>query len=1037
MALVVNDRVKETSTTTGTGTFTLDGAVTGFETFSSAIGNSNTTYYAIEIPNSTEFEVGLGTVSAGQLARTTVISSSNSDALVNFSAGTKNVFCTLPASKAVIEDASNNVTLPADLTVGTDTFDVDSTNEKVNIGTTLGSYTGLNVFKKSGPGNIYVHLNGNPGTIIGTSLLSEGTSGDFIINTRDNADIRIYTNNTLRSEFKNNGNFYVDTDTLYVDAVNDRIGIGTSSPSTLLHLSSADPQITITDTDGSGSQVIKADVNDLVLDSPGNIILDAFNNSLIFKDNGQQIGTFANVSGDFGMQSSIADKDIIFRGNDNGVLLTALTLDMSEAGAATFNDKVILGANKSIEFGDAGETISGDGTDLTIASSRHIKFDATNDITLDSGAGGLKFDDDGVTIGLLFNASGDLTFKVVQQDKDLNIKGNDGGSEITALSLDMSEAGTATFNDKVILGANKVIEFGDAGETISGDGTDMTVSSSGILNLNSSAATGVAVRLASSAGGVIVDAASLIVLDADSADNGIQYKDGTTEMLRIHNSSSDVILHTKVQDKDLIFKGNDGGSDITALTLDMSEAGAATFNSSVTVGANLDVSSGTIKLDGNYPTGTNNVAMGDTALDSIGTGGAGHNVAIGHAALTADNTGTGNVGIGAFALTSTVTGNYSTAIGQEALKVNTASWNNAIGFQSMLTSVGGEKNIAMGFWSLKNLGSNDKNVAIGHEAGINLTGGDNNIIIGHNAQAASATTSNQITLGDANITSLRIPGLQSGASSGDILTYDGTDIGLSTPTFISNVVEDTTPQLGGDLDLNSNNITGTGNINNVGTITTDGLTVDGNVSVDSGTIKLDGNYPTGTNNVAMGDTALDSVTTGASNTMIGHQAGTDLLGGGNNTGIGNRALANITSASSNTAVGSDALLFATTGGGNTALGKSTMQTERTGGSNVAVGQGALITQNGGNLNTAIGYDSGNTITTGSNLTLLGYSAQASSATATNEITLGNSNVTSLRIPGLQSGASSGDVLTYDGTDITLSAPTGVSAGFVIAMSIAL
>ena len=101
MALVINDRVKETSTTTGTGTLTLNGAVTGFETFSSAIGNTNTTYYAIELPNTAEFEVGLGTVSAGQLARTQVFSSSNSDALVDFSAGTKNVFCTLPASKFV------------------------------------------------------------------------------------------------------------------------------------------------------------------------------------------------------------------------------------------------------------------------------------------------------------------------------------------------------------------------------------------------------------------------------------------------------------------------------------------------------------------------------------------------------------------------------------------------------------------------------------------------------------------------------------------------------------------------------------------------------------------------------------------------------------------------------------------------------------------------------------------------------------------------------------------------------------------------
>jgi len=109
MALVLNDRVKETSTTTGTGSFTLDGAVTGFETFSSAIGNTNTTYYAIAIQGGSEFEVGLGTVSAGALSRDTIISSSNSDNAVNFSAGTKDVFCTLPASKAVFKDASDVV----------------------------------------------------------------------------------------------------------------------------------------------------------------------------------------------------------------------------------------------------------------------------------------------------------------------------------------------------------------------------------------------------------------------------------------------------------------------------------------------------------------------------------------------------------------------------------------------------------------------------------------------------------------------------------------------------------------------------------------------------------------------------------------------------------------------------------------------------------------------------------------------------------------------------------------------------------------
>ena len=108
MAFVINDRVKETSTTSGTCTFTLDGAVTGFETFSSAIGNTSLTYYTIHTQNAAEFEVGIGTVGAATLARDTIISSSNSDAAVDFSAGTKDVFCTMPASKVAYIDNSGN-----------------------------------------------------------------------------------------------------------------------------------------------------------------------------------------------------------------------------------------------------------------------------------------------------------------------------------------------------------------------------------------------------------------------------------------------------------------------------------------------------------------------------------------------------------------------------------------------------------------------------------------------------------------------------------------------------------------------------------------------------------------------------------------------------------------------------------------------------------------------------------------------------------------------------------------------------------------
>ena len=104
MALVINDRVKETSTTTGTGTFSLAGAETGFETFVSGVGDGNTTYYAISHDGTNEWEVGVGTVTdaaTDTLSRDTIISSSNSDAAVDFTAGGKTVFCTLPAKKTI------------------------------------------------------------------------------------------------------------------------------------------------------------------------------------------------------------------------------------------------------------------------------------------------------------------------------------------------------------------------------------------------------------------------------------------------------------------------------------------------------------------------------------------------------------------------------------------------------------------------------------------------------------------------------------------------------------------------------------------------------------------------------------------------------------------------------------------------------------------------------------------------------------------------------------------------------------------------
>jgi hypothetical protein len=116
MALVLKDRVKETTLTTGTGTVTLAGAAAGFQSFA-AVGNSNTTYYAIVDNTTGDWEVGIGTYTASgtTLSRTTVLSSSNGGSLVNFAAGSKDVFCTYPSSKSVYLDAADVV---AQLTFG-------------------------------------------------------------------------------------------------------------------------------------------------------------------------------------------------------------------------------------------------------------------------------------------------------------------------------------------------------------------------------------------------------------------------------------------------------------------------------------------------------------------------------------------------------------------------------------------------------------------------------------------------------------------------------------------------------------------------------------------------------------------------------------------------------------------------------------------------------------------------------------------------------------------------------------------------------
>ena len=153
MALVLKDRVKETTTTTGTGAISLGGAVANFQAFSAVLSNADTTYYAIVDTTNTAFEVGLGTYasSGNTLTRTTVLESSNSGSAVNLSAGSKSIFIAYPAEKAVYEESDGSV-LIENLELNANSIKSTDTNGNIQL-------------FPNGTGFTELYGNTNPGTV--------------------------------------------------------------------------------------------------------------------------------------------------------------------------------------------------------------------------------------------------------------------------------------------------------------------------------------------------------------------------------------------------------------------------------------------------------------------------------------------------------------------------------------------------------------------------------------------------------------------------------------------------------------------------------------------------------------------------------------------------------------------------------------------------------------------------------------------------------------------------------------------------------
>ena len=243
-------------------------------------------------------------------------------------------------------------------------------------------------------------------------------------------------------------------------------------------------------------------------------------------------------------------------------LITNATTDSGSSGPYAMTIRLGASGNTLSIANGTTRLVSTDGTNwydvFSLAGSidlqgQELILDADADTTIDAPT------DDQIDIKIanidVANVttanSGDLVITNAVQDKDITFKGDDGGGAITALSLDMSDAGKATFNGVVDADAGITVD------NITIDGTEIDLSS----------------------GDLTLDVEGDIDFDANGGN--FKFSDDGTQVLDIANSSSDVVIKTMVNDKDLIIKGIDNTSEITACTFDMSAAGKATFNDDV------------------------------------------------------------------------------------------------------------------------------------------------------------------------------------------------------------------------------------------------------------------------------------------------------------------------------------------------------------------------------------------------------------------------------------------------------------------------
>jgi len=400
-------------------------------------------------------------------------------------------------------------------------------------------------------------------------------------------------------------------------------------------------------------------------------------------------------------------------------------------------------------------------------------------------------------------------------------------------------------------------------------------------------------------------------------------------------------------------------------------------------------------------TGNNNVFLGKATGKGAGSGS--QTIAIGQGVMESGSAANNSVFIGNYMAANTTSGADSTvAIGTNCLSVSGYS---------------GEANTVVGHQAGNNLSSGDNNTLIGRSAGDSITTGSNLTVIGYEADASSATATNEITLGNASVTSFRIPGIQSGASDGDVLTFNSSagklelqaagGGGASDLNGLSDVTANSSDSLllmsttiSGYLTPETSVMIGYGN---AGTATGSATYLNDTVIVGTNNFQNNQRF---NNQICIGENnGNNGWDQSSNNILIGNGIGS-IYGGGYNTYSNynillGRSTFSRKAGSENVAIGRN--VMSDNGKNvlnNIAIGSYSMRVSSQAIHNTCVGDSSGRRITSGDNNTFIGsqtgYDSTNGTTTGSNNTLLGYGANASSNSVSNEITLGDSNITSLR-----------------------------------------